>query len=411
MRAGHNRQGYSAPQPISSQEQPARAHENLITSNRKLAIGPPPHLVRRAGSTEGDSAAVELGARDVCKPLPEHRRSYSESVTREHDASVAQAPSLNSWAASMRRQGAVTPRPAQQHMRAGESGKGSAAHQHRDAAPACESWRARHHGLPDSASAASAETVAEHAQHAMPAATQREALPPLNSLRSPHAFAESPGTASFHTAASQSEATSPWSEGPSPLARRPLSPLSPQATAARSPRSATFDAPPVRGDEPAALRVHCVTWNIGRVKLSQELTNSLPPEFFGLDEQAPTSAEGQHASGPDVIVVGAQENANAAQWLALLSDLLKPQGYWLPFGGASVNSAPGGSFFMTVAVFVRQPLLAHVSGVRVGRVTCGMGNKVRRQPGVGHCADMQERTLPRDCAMHRPPRTRCSLRM
>ena len=56
--------------------------------------------------------------------------------------------------------------------------------------------------------------------------------------------------------------------------------------------------------------------------------------------------------------------------------VLSPAGYVLLRGAASMNSAPGGSFMMTIAVFVRSKLEHHFSNVLVGRVTCGMGNKV-----------------------------------
>lgn len=54
-----------------------------------------------------------------------------------------------------------------------------------------------------------------------------------------------------------------------------------------------------------------------------------------------------------------------------------PAGYVLLRGAASMNSAPGAGFMMTIAVFVRATLEHHFSNVLVGRVTCGMGNKVR----------------------------------
>ena len=108
---------------------------------------------------------------------------------------------------------------------------------------------------------------------------------------------------------------------------------------------------------------------MGRIKVGPELPERLPNDFFGL-------CATYDDKSTDVIVVSTQENANASHWLAALTALLKRRGYHLPYGGASLNAAPGGSFFMTVAVFVRRSLLVHISDVRVGRVTCGMGNKV-----------------------------------
>lgn len=197
--------------------------------------------------------------------------------------------------------------------------------------------------------------------------------PSLTPVDTAHA---SPGSASFHTAASPAEFPSPSTDVASALPDRApsaKSPLGPIAAVGQSPSAAQRDAqaftplltePPC----PAALRVHCLTYNMGRIKPSRGFLASLPPACFG--------DGGASAAPPDVLVIATQENDSASQWISLLSELLAPRGYALPYGGASVNSAPGGSFFMTVALFVRRPLQALTSDVRVGRVTCGMGNKV-----------------------------------
>jgi hypothetical protein len=112
------------------------------------------------------------------------------------------------------------------------------------------------------------------------------------------------------------------------------------------------------------------------VKLSSELTQHLPPAFFGLPEDESRALD--EAAWPEVLVIATQENASAGQWVELLQGFLTPIGYSMLPGGASMQSAPGGSFCMTVATFVRQQLKCWVTDVQVGRVTCGMGNKVRR---------------------------------
>lgn len=128
----------------------------------------------------------------------------------------------------------------------------------------------------------------------------------------------------------------------------------------------------------SALRVHSVTWNMGRTKPTHDIAAHLRGEFLGVA----VGAAGGGATGatvPDVIVVGTQENAAPGPWLDLLQGVLRPEGYVLLRGAASMNSAPGGSFVMTVAAFVRRELEDRFSDVRVGRVTCGLGNKVRPQ--------------------------------
>lgn len=128
-----------------------------------------------------------------------------------------------------------------------------------------------------------------------------------------------------------------------------------------------------------ALRVHSVTWNMGRTKPTHELAGSLRGKFLGVS--GGMAAGVPHGCAPpavpDVIVVGTQENAAPGPWLDLLQGVLRPEGYVLLRGAASMNSAPGGSFVMTIAVFVRRELEERFSDVRVGRVTCGLGNKVR----------------------------------
>ena len=205
-------------------------------------------------------------------------------------------------------------------------------------------------------------------------------------------FLPSPGSGSFHTAASPSDFPSPRTDPQTSPTRAPpaKSPLGPSAAPPASAPQPSAGFTPLRTEPacPDTLRVHSLTYNMGRVKLSRGVVASLPPACFG-----DVSAAGADAPPPDVLVIATQENDSASQWIALLTELLEPRGYVLPYGGASVNSAPGGSFFMTVALFVRRPLQALTTDVRVGRVTCGMGNKV--------CPSLQ---LARTAA----PQTNCS---
>eukprot|EP00892_Ulva_mutabilis_P006122 jgi/Ulvmu1/3882/UM018_0103.1 len=152
------------------------------------------------------------------------------------------------------------------------------------------------------------------------------------------------------------------------------------------PTAQTQASPRQRPTSPlTALRVHSVTWNMGRTKPTHDLAGFLRGEFLGVSGGA---GEGSAASGeadavPDVIVVGTQENAAPGPWLDLLQGVLRPEGYVLLRGAASMNSAPGGSFVMSIAVFVRRELEERFSDVLVGRVTCGLGNKAGNK---GACA-------------------------
>lgn len=137
-----------------------------------------------------------------------------------------------------------------------------------------------------------------------------------------------------------------------------------------------------RGAPPlTALRMHSVTWNMGRTKPTHDLASYLRGEFLGV--AAGAAAGAAVAPVPDVIVVGTQENAAPGPWLDLLQGVLRPEGYVLLRGAASMNSAPGGSFVMTIAAFVRRELEERFSDVLVGRVTCGLGNKVRPRAVCG----------------------------
>lgn len=124
-----------------------------------------------------------------------------------------------------------------------------------------------------------------------------------------------------------------------------------------------------QGSCPTQLRVACVTWNMGRCKVADALQSQLPDPFLGCQQ-------GAHATQPDVLIVGTQETSDAPVWFDMLVQQLLERNQQPVPGAFSVTSAPGGSFSMTVAVFAHASLLPWLSNVQVGRVTCGMGNKV-----------------------------------
>lgn len=125
---------------------------------------------------------------------------------------------------------------------------------------------------------------------------------------------------------------------------------------------------------PLQLRVACVTWNMGRCKVSDSLPAQLPGTFFG---HATATHQKSCTAVPDVLIVGTQETTDAQMWFDVLSKQLVASSQYSVPGGFSVTSAPGGSFCMTVAVFAHSGVLPWLRDVQVGRVTCGMGNKVR----------------------------------
>ena len=174
-------------------------------------------------------------------------------------------------------------------------------------------------------------------------------------------------------------ATAPYHSARLAGVQQPSAPLLADAAAVPPPPHLAASAPlprtppPADAPPPAALRLHCVTWNVGRMKLGPELAGQIAPEFFGF----PGDPGDSDTPRPDVLVIGTQESASAAAWVEFLQVLLQPLGYDMATGGAAAQSAPGGSFFMTAACFVRRPLRRHVSDVQVGRVSCGLGNKAR----------------------------------